>query len=69
MRSLGWYLAGLLAAYSLATSWSLGVAAERVAAIEQRDVQLAAELDATRSRVALADQTELCRSHPYTCEH
>jgi hypothetical protein len=66
-RFLGWYLAAVLAAYSLSTSWSLGTAGARVAQVEQQAAQLAAELDDTRSRLNILDQRERCATEPESC--
>ena len=61
MRSLGWYVAAVLAAYALSASRSLGLAAQRVAAAEQQAVQLSADLNSTRAQLAVLDERLHCR--------
>jgi hypothetical protein len=59
-RFLGWYLAAVLAAYSVSTSWALGMASDRVAAAEQQIAQLSAEAEGTRARLSALIRAERC---------
>jgi hypothetical protein len=67
MRFLGWYLAVVLAAYALSTSWSLGLAGQRMAAAEQHVEQLSADLDSTRAKLAVLDLRQRCAASSDEC--
>jgi hypothetical protein len=60
MRFLGWYLAAVLAAYSVSASWSLGMASDRVVAAEREIAQLSAEVEGTRARLTAQVTAERC---------
>jgi hypothetical protein len=66
-RFLGWYLAAVLAAYSLSASWSLGLASDRIAAIERQEAQLSADLETARSSAHISYSSDTCRDYPHAC--
>jgi hypothetical protein len=66
-RFLGWYLAAVLAAYSLSVSWALGMASDRVAATERQAAQLSADLDDARSSLSAVVMRERCATTPDSC--
>jgi hypothetical protein len=57
---LGWYLAAVLAAYSLSASWALGIASDRVVAAERQVAQLSADVEDTRARLGALVMAERC---------
>ena len=67
MRFLGWYIAALLAAYSLSASWSLGLASSRVSVVEHEAARLSAELEAVQSAPTASDRNTYCDYMPEVC--
>ena len=67
IRFLGWYIAAVLAAYSLSASWSLGIAAERIASIERHEAQLSADLESAQSAAHVSYASQQCRAFPHAC--
>jgi hypothetical protein len=60
MRFFGWYVAAVLAAHALSTSWSLGQASARMIEIEEQAAQLSFELDVARARLSVVDSRAGC---------
>ena len=66
-RFLGWYLAIVLAAYSISASWSLGSAGERLTQVQQQATQLADDLDVAQTRLSVLEAHQLCITSPQSC--
>jgi len=66
-RFLGWYLAAILAAYSISASWSLGSAGERLTEVQHQAIQLADDLDVAQARLSVLEGHQRCLTSPQSC--
>jgi hypothetical protein len=66
-RFLGWYLAAILAAYSISASWALGSAGERLTEVQQQATQLSDDLDLARTRLNVLEGHQHCVTSPQSC--